>query len=89
MSQVSTASKLNQADLSNDELVQLVSESDIVPSSSNLTSQEECLSSRGRQGRISYYSVGCDIYDDYSDNDDEASVEDRLDFGRCKVPGWC
>jgi len=90
MSQASTNSKRTQVDPSNDQFVPLVPTS-VAPS--NLTvskptgQQQQYPSISGDNRRASYFAVGEDVYDTYSDHDDEVSVEDRLDFGQCKVPG--
>jgi len=82
MSQTSTASKLSHTNPSNDELLQTISEPDVVSISSNLAGQQECSSIRKHQASISLYAVGCEVHDNYA-----ASAEDRLNFGQFKVPG--
>jgi len=87
MSELSTTS--THADQSNEELVQLIP-SPVVPSDltvSKLVGQRSYPSINDNKDKTSYYAVGREIYDTYSDSDDEASVEETLDFGRFKVPG--
>jgi len=89
MSQASTGSKHNYIDSNNHQPVQLAPTS-VAHSSltmAKLSRNQEYPSLGDNKDKTSSFAGRCEVNETYSDHDDEANLDARLDFSQCKVPG--